>query len=67
MASIVQERMLNVKRLLSVSGASKSSYWLSNFIFDYLIFFIIVLVAFIVAAAAGHKTFIDGALGPLVS
>jgi ATP-binding cassette subfamily A (ABC1) protein 3 len=62
-ASIVQERVLNVKRLLSVSGASRSSYWASNFIFDWLMFLVLVLVAIIVVAAAGGKNFESDTIG----
>lgn len=54
-ASIVQERVLNVKRLLSVSGASRISYWSSNFLWDWAMFLVLVIVATIVAAATGDN------------
>lgn len=65
-ATIVQERVLNVKRLLSVSGASKSSYWASNFIWDWGMFLILVVVATIVAAGSGNN-FQSDTLGAIVS
>lgn len=66
-ASIVQERVLNVKRLLSVSGASKSSYWASNFLFDWLMFLVLVIVAILVVAAAGKDNFDSNTIGVIVS
>jgi hypothetical protein len=58
-ASIVQERVLNVKRLLSVSGASRSSYWASNFLWDWGMFLVLVIIAIIVVGIAGKDNF-DG-------
>lgn len=66
-ASIVQERVLNVKRLLKVSGVSELSYWTSNFIFDFVIFIVLILVATIIAAGAGGDNFSGDTIGALVS
>lgn len=66
-ASIVQERMLNVKRLLSVSGASRLSYWTSNFLFDFTVFLLLIVVATIIVAIAGNDNFASDTVGALVS
>eukprot|EP00026_Physarum_polycephalum_P000423 Phypoly_transcript_00424.p1 GENE.Phypoly_transcript_00424~~Phypoly_transcript_00424.p1 ORF type:complete len:1603 (+),score=299.16 Phypoly_transcript_00424:284-4810(+) len=62
-ASIVQERVLNVKRLLSVSGASRSSYWASNFLWDWGMFLVLVIIGIIVVGTAGHKNFTSDEVG----
>ncbi len=37
-AFIVQERTLRIEHLLFVSGTSKVAYWISNFLWDILMF-----------------------------
>lgn len=66
-ASIVQERVLNIKRLLSVSGASRLSYWVSNFLWDWAMFLILIVVATIIVAGAGKDNFESDTIGALVS
>jgi hypothetical protein len=66
-ASIVQERVLNVKRLLMVSGASRSSYWMANFLWDWGMFLVLVIIAILVVGAAGHNNFSGDTIGAVVS
>lgn len=66
-AAIVQERTSNVKRLLLLSGASKRSYWLSNFVWDWMMFLLIIIASTIVMAVAGRNVYDSEAIGAAVS
>lgn len=62
-ASIVQEKVLNIKRLLLVSGATKGAYWVSNFIWDMFLFLLLIVVAIIIQGAGDSDTFDSETLG----
>ncbi len=63
-AFIFQERELGVKQLQLSSGTSPIIYWLSNFIWDYILHIIVFIVIFTVAAAINWTTFGGNRLGP---
>lgn len=62
-ASIVQEKVLNIKRLLLVSGATKGAYWVSNFMWDIFLFLLLIVAAIIVEGAGQPDTFDSETLG----
>jgi NADH:ubiquinone oxidoreductase subunit 3 (subunit A) len=56
-AYIFQERELGVKQLQLASGTNPKIYWLSNFIWDFVLHLIIFIVIFIIANAVSWSTF----------
>jgi NADH:ubiquinone oxidoreductase subunit 3 (subunit A) len=65
-AYIFQERELGVKQLQLASGTNPIIYWLSNFIWDFLLHIIAFVVIFTVAAAINWPIFGGNRLGPEV-
>jgi ATP-binding cassette subfamily A (ABC1) protein 3 len=62
---IVRERMTKSKHLQRLSGVSPIQYWLANYIWDTLCFFVSIATVLIVMGAYGlSELFDDGAFGP---
>ena len=53
MTSVNAERLNGFKHIQLVSNVSAVTYWMSNFIFDYIFFFVIVLVRLLIFKLLG--------------
>lgn len=56
-AFIFQERELGVKQLQLASGTNARIYWLSNFIWDFVMHMIIFIVVIVVSVATDYNTY----------
>lgn len=53
---ITTERLSGFKHIQLMSSVSPSTYWLSNFVFDYIFFFVIVIARILTIKLIGDHT-----------
>eukprot|EP00754_Rhynchopus_humris_P018838 Rhum_TRINITY_DN14617_c0_g1::Rhum_TRINITY_DN14617_c0_g1_i1::g.105108::m.105108/K05643/ABCA3; ATP-binding cassette, subfamily A (ABC1), member 3 len=58
---IVKERECKAKHVQMVSGAKRSAYWFSSFVFDFVAYLVTMTLAFLIFFAAGRDSLVgDG-------